>query len=172
MIPFTLAPLPPIVFEEVFPWLAGGTITIASVQGDGYFLAEGYVMVLIPLIFGSGFARSTPMIRGILPGVMLMVVFRILNSRLAGMGKPQLAIYSFIPALIINLVLNILWIPQYGGMGAVWATNISYGFGCIIFLFAYSWKVKMPVMEIFRYRKSDFYFFRNIRNRFKGKAIS
>jgi O-antigen/teichoic acid export membrane protein len=127
--------------------------------------------LLIPLIFGSGFARSTPMIRGILPGVMVMVVFRILNSRLAGMGKPQLAIYSFIPALVINLILNILWIPQYGGMGAVWATNISYAFGCVIFLFAYSWKVKMPIIEIFRFRKSDFYFFRNIRNRFKGKAI-
>jgi O-antigen/teichoic acid export membrane protein len=112
------------------------------------------------------------MIRGILPGVLLLVVFRILNSRLAGMGKPQVAIYSFIPALVINLLLNLLWIPRYGGMGAVWATNISYSFGCVIFLFAYAWKVKMPVIEIFRFRKSDFYFFRNIRNRFKGKAIS
>jgi O-antigen/teichoic acid export membrane protein len=99
-----------------------------------------------------------------------MVVFRILNSRLAGMGKPQLAIYSFIPALVTNLLLNIIWIPRYGAMGAVWATNASYGLGCIIFLFAYAWKVKMPVIEIFRYRHSDFYFFRIIRNRFRGKT--
>lgn len=152
--------------------------TVASIMRVSFLISLFFggiiylvVPSLIPLIFGSGFARSVPMIRGILPGVMLMVVFRILNSRLAGMGKPQLAIYSFIPALFINLILNILWIPQYGGMGAVWATNISYAFGCIIFLFAYAWKVKMPVLEIFRFRKSDFYFFRNIRNRFKGKAI-
>jgi Na+-driven multidrug efflux pump len=105
------------------------------------------------------------MICGILPGVLVLVIFRILNSRLAGMGKPQVAIYCFIPALIINLILNILWIPGYGGMGAVWATNASYGAGCIIFLFAYSWKIKMSIIEIFHYRKSDFYFFSNIKKR-------
>jgi O-antigen/teichoic acid export membrane protein len=120
---------------------------------------------LIPLIFGKDFTKSVPMVRGILPGVLLLVVFRILNSRLAGMGKPQVAIYTFIPALIINLILNIIWIPHHGGMGAVWATNASYGAGCIIFLFAYSWKIKMSIIEIFRYRKSDFYFFSNIKKR-------
>lgn len=121
---------------------------------------------LLPLVFGAGFKESVPMIQGILPGVMCMVAFRILNSRLAGMGKPQVAIYSFIFPLIINIILNIIWIPRLGGMGAVWATNASYGAGCVIFLFAYSWKVKMSVTEIFRFRKSDFYFIRNFRKNY------
>ena len=125
---------------------------------------------LIPLIFGYGFKGSVPMIRVILPGILVLVIFRILNSRLAGMGKPQVAIYSFIPALILNLILNLIWIPRYGAMGSVWATNASYGFGCIIFLFAYSWKVRMPVSEIFRFKKSDFDFFTIIKNRFKRKS--
>jgi O-antigen/teichoic acid export membrane protein len=124
---------------------------------------------LLPLIFGAGFRGSVPMIQGIIPGIMFMVIFRILNSRLAGMGKPQVAIYSFIPPLFINLLLNILWIPRYGGMGAVWASNVSYGAGCIIFLLAYSWKVKMPVTEIFRFRKSDFYFIKNIVKRYNNR---
>ena len=143
--------------------------TVASIMRVSFLISilfGGVVYLavpsLIPLIFGSDFVKSVPMIRGILPGVLLLVVFRILNSRLAGMGKPQVAIYSFIPALIINLLLNLLWIPRYGGMGAAWATNVSYGCGCAIFLFAYAWKVKMPVIDIFRYRKSDFYFFRNL----------
>ena len=125
---------------------------------------------LIPLIFGSGFRGSVPMVRGILPGILMLVVFRILNSRLAGMGKPQVAIYTFIPALILNLILNFIWIPRYGAMGSVWATNASYTFGCIIFLFAYSWKVRMPVIEIFRYQRSDFDFFNIIKNRFRRKS--
>ncbi len=127
---------------------------------------------LIPLIFGSGFRGSVPMVRGILPGILMLVVFRILNSRLAGMGKPQVAIYTFIPALILNLILNFIWIPRYGAMGSVWATNASYTFGCIIFLFAYSWKVRMPVIEIFRYQRSDFYFFTNIKKRLYGNRRS
>ncbi len=151
--------------------------TVASIMRVSFLISIFFggivylvVPYLIPLIFGSEFAKSVPMIRGILPGVLLLVVFRILNSRLAGMCKPQVAIYSFIPALIINLLLNILWIPRFGGMGAVWATNASYGAGCAIFLFAYAWKVKMSVIEIFRFRKSDFYFFRNIKNKIKWKA--
>lgn len=151
--------------------------TVASIMRVSFLISilfggVVYLVVpyLIPLIFGSDFANSVPMIRGILPGVLLLVVFRILNSRLAGMGKPQVAIYCFILPLIINLLLNILWIPRYGGMGAVWATNASYILGCAIFLFAYAWKVKMSVIEIFRYRKSDFYFIRNIKNKIKWKA--
>jgi len=147
--------------------------TVASIMRVSFLISilfggVVYLVVpyLIPLIFGSDFSNSVPMIRGILPGVLLLVVFRILNSRLAGMGKPQVAIYSFIPALIINLLLNILWIPRYGGMGAVWATNASYGAGCAIFLFAYSWKLKMPVIEIFRFRRSDFYFIRDFKKIF------
>ena len=150
--------------------------TVASIMRVSFLISIFFggiiylvVPYLIPIIFGSEFSKSVPMIRGIVPGVLMMVVFRILNSRLAGMGKPQLAIYSFIPALFTNLILNIIWIPRYGAMGAVWATNASYGLGCLIFLFAYAWKVKMPVIEIFRYRQSDFYFFRIIRNRFRGK---
>ena len=151
--------------------------TVASIMRVSFLISIFFggvvyfaVPSMIPLIFGSEFSRSVPMIRGILPGVLLLIIYRILNSRLAGMGKPQVAIYSFLPALVINLVLNLHWIPRYGGMGAVWATNISYVSGCIIFLFAYSYKVKMPVLEIFRFRKSDFYFFRNIKNKIRWKA--
>jgi O-antigen/teichoic acid export membrane protein len=146
--------------------------TVASIMRVSFLISiflSGVVYLvapyLIPLFFGKDFTKSVPMVRGILPGVLLLVVFRILNSRLAGMGKPQVAIYTFIPALIINLILNIIWIPHHGGMGAVWATNASYGAGCIFFLFAYSWKIKMSIIEIFRYRKSDFYFFSNIKKR-------
>lgn len=42
---------------------------------------------LIPFIFGIDFKESVPMIQGILPGVLLLVIFRILNSRLAEWGN-------------------------------------------------------------------------------------
>jgi O-antigen/teichoic acid export membrane protein len=119
--------------------------------------------IVIPAVFGSEFIGSVSLIRIILPGVLLMVGFRILNSRLIGMGKPQVAIFTFIPALIINIVLNFILIPRYGSTGAAWATNISYGLGTLAFLFAFSWKLKIPVKEILLIRKSDFYFFRDIK---------
>ena len=150
----------------------GSNRTVASIMRVSFLISIlfcGLIYLLapslIPLVFGSDFAGSVPMIQYILPGILLLVIFRILNSRLAGMGKPQVAMYTFIPALILNLILNLILIPLYGAMGSVWATNASYGLGCMIFLFVYSWKVKMPVIEIFRFRKSDFYFFRKFRRK-------
>ena len=118
---------------------------------------------LIPLIFGQEYVQSVPLIQTILPGILLLVAFRILNSRLIGMGKPQNAIWTFLPALLLNIGLNLLWIPKYGALGSAWATNVSYGAGSLVFIFLYAKKIKMPVLQIFNYRKSDFYFFRDIK---------
>lgn len=125
---------------------------------------------LVPLIFGQEFARSVPMIQTVLPGILILVGFRILNSRLTGMGKPQIAIYTFAPALLINFILNLILIPRYGGIGSAWATNISYAVGSIIFVIVYSRLVKMPVRDIFRFRQSDFYFFRDLKQRLPFKS--
>ena len=93
-------------------------------------LGAGIIFVLapylVPLIFGAAFVSSVPMIQAILPGVLILVGFRILNSMLVGKGKPEIAIYAFVPALVINFIANIFMIPRFGGMGAVWSTNISY----------------------------------------------
>ena len=118
---------------------------------------------LLPVIFGEGFKGSVRMVQTILPGLMFLIAFRILNSRLSGMGKPQIAIYTFIPALIINVLLNLIWIPGFGGMGAVWATNVSYAFGAILFVIIYLRITKMSLTDLLSYRKSDFYFFKEVK---------
>ena len=118
---------------------------------------------LLPIIFGEEFKGSVHMLQTILPGMMFLIAFRILNSRLSGMGKPQIAIYTFIPALIINVLLNLIWIPRFGGMGAVWATNISYAFGAVLFTMIYLRITKMSLIEMLTFRKSDFYFFKEIK---------
>ena len=132
----------------------------------GIFFAAPY---LIPWIFGEAFVQSVPMIQVVLPGVLILIGFRILNSRLTGMGKPQIAIYTFLPALIINFLLNLFLIPRFGGIGAAWATNVSYAAGSFFFILVYCREVKMSFREIITLRRSDFYFFRDIRSLVKSK---
>lgn len=127
---------------------------------------------LVPLIFGQDFVHSVPMIQIVLPGIFILIGFRILNSRLTGMGKPQIAIYTFAPALVINFVLNLFLIPRYGGIGASWSTNVSYAIGSVIFFFVYMRMTKMSFTQIFKYRKSDFYFIRDIKNKLRWKTKS
>jgi O-antigen/teichoic acid export membrane protein len=126
---------------------------------------------LVPLVFGEEYLPSVTMIRTILPGIFVLIAFRILNSRITGMGKPQIAIWAFAPALVVNFALNLILIPKYGGIGAAWSTNVSYTLGSVIFIASYSRMTGMSLADIFTFRKCDFLFIREIRLR-KPKPTS
>lgn len=129
------------------------TFLLAVLAAVAIFITAPYI---IPFVFGAEFIPSVRIIQYILPGIILIVIYRILSGHLAGLGKPQVTIYIFAPALVINILLNLLWIPEYGGKGAAMATNISYALGTAGYLIAYSIILKIPVYELLRYRKSDF----------------
>jgi len=117
-----------------------------------YFL----VPYLVPPIFGDEYIPSIRIIQLILPGIIMIVIFRILSGHVAGLGKPEIAIYIFLPALVLNIILNLLWIPEYGGRGAAMATNVSYSAGSIGYMIAYARIVRVPLLEIITFKKSDF----------------
>ena len=116
-----------------------------------YFL----VPLLVPLIFGDEYTNSIQIIQLILPGIIMVVMFRILSGHLAGLGRPEVTLYVFLPALVINVLLNLWWIPEYGGAGAAMATNVSYTVGSIGYLIVYSRILKIPVKDILLVRRSD-----------------
>ncbi len=114
------------------------------------------VPILVPLIFGDEYIPSIRIIQFILPGIIMVVMFRILSGHLAGLGRPEVTLYAFLPALVINILLNLWWIPDYGGEGAAMATNISYLFGSFVYLLLYSRILKVPLKDILLVKKSDF----------------
>jgi O-antigen/teichoic acid export membrane protein len=124
-----------------------------------YFLAP----FIVPLIWGKDFLPSVILLRTILPGILFLSVLRIISSRLSGMGKPQISLYVFLPALILNIVLNYCWIPGHGAMGAAMATNVSYILGAIAFVIVYARVVKMPIRQIVQFQKDDFSFLSKIK---------
>ena len=125
--------------------------------------------VIIPFVFGEEFAPSTEILFLMLPGILILVIFRVLSGQLAGMGKPQYAIYAFLPALLINIVLNFIWIPEYGGKGAAWASNVSYTIGTIGYWIIYSRLLKVDYLEIFRFQKSDISTFADLKIKLQQK---
>lgn len=92
---------------------------------------------LIPVIYGPAFAQSSWVFLIILPGVYLMVLYKSLNGDLAARGFPQIAGYVFFPAVVINVVLNIILIPKYSAVGAAIASSISYTIAALVYLFIY-----------------------------------
>lgn len=93
---------------------------------------------LILLIYGDAYAGSGAVVQAILLGVWSDLIFKLLNSDLAGRGIPQAALWVSGFALVINVALNVMWIPAFGGVGAAWASSVSYTIGALIFAWTYA----------------------------------
>lgn len=128
------------------------------------FVAIGLASVLLAaladqvvgLLFGEAFLASGPVLVALVPGVVLLTIFKVLNMDLAGKGKPWVAMKAMVPALVINVGMNLLVIPVYGAWGAAISTTVSYSLAAILFLFFYSRAIDVPVREIVRFRRDDF----------------
>lgn len=111
---------------------------------------------IITGMYGEAFRGSITVLNYLLPGVVLLTIFKVMNVDLAGKGKPWISMKAMIPALLLNIIFNILWIPQYGANGAAIASTISYAIAGILFLYFYSKETNIPVKEIIAYKKTDF----------------
>lgn len=121
----------------------------------------GFVLFLlskfiINLMYGEAYTGSVMVLNNLLPGVLMLTIFKVINMDLAGKGKPWLSLKAMIPALIINLILNIILIPNYGAVGAAISSSISYTVASVLFIFLYSKEIKIPVLVLIKYRVSDF----------------
>lgn len=113
---------------------------------------------IVHILFGEAFAQSAAAIRILLPGVLIMTIFKVMNMDLAGKGKPWAAMLAMLPALVINVGANILLIPRLGASGAAWSSTISYSVAGLTFAVVYARVVGLPLSEMFRFRRDDYDF--------------
>jgi O-antigen/teichoic acid export membrane protein len=124
--------------------------------GLGSILLWLFSKYIIIGMYGSKFSGSVAVLNYLLPGVVVLTLFKVMNMDLAGKGKPWIAMKAMVPALILNVILNILTIPKYGANGSAISSTISYTFAGVLFLFFYSKEVMIPIKTILFYKKSDF----------------
>jgi O-antigen/teichoic acid export membrane protein len=129
------------------------TLVLTLLPVLGLYLLSPWV---IPLFYGADFAAGGFVVQAILPGVWLSVIFKVLNSDLAGRGRPDAALWVYILAVAINVVLNVMWAPRYGALGSAWASSVSYSVGAIIFAVAYARMSHVSFRELFVPRVEDF----------------
>lgn len=122
---------------------------------------------LIVGFYGINFYKSIIVFQVLLPGVIILTIFKVMNMDLAGKGKPWISMIAMIPALIINIILNIVLIPAQGANGAAFASTVSYSIAGLLFLHFYSKEVKVPIKEILHFKKTDFDPFLKVFNKLK-----
>lgn len=125
---------------------------------------------VIGLMYGPAFAESSKVLKILMPGVLLMIVYKVLYMDIAGKGKPWMSMEAMIPAVIANVLLNYWWIPKYGASGSAMASTVSYSIAALVFLVLYSMHTRIPIKKIFTYTREDREFAMGIINKFRGKA--
>lgn len=107
-------------------------------------------------MYGENFRKSISVLNYLLPGVLILTIYKVMNMDLAGKGKPWVAMWAMLPALVVNIIMNLILIPKLGASGAAISSTFSYTIAGILFLLLYSRTVNIPIIEILRYRKTDF----------------
>jgi O-antigen/teichoic acid export membrane protein len=128
------------------------TVVILAVSVVFYFLSD-FIMITM---YGEAFAPSAMVQKLLMPGILLLTVFKVLNMDLAGKGKPWIAMKAMVPSLILNVILNYMWDAKYGANGASLASTVSYALSAVLFLYFYAKEVQIPVKEILTFKKSDY----------------
>lgn len=83
---------------------------------------------LVPLLFGPGYARSAPMLIGLVWAGVFINFMIVRSSYLTALNWTRLHFIIDFAGCLLNLGLNVLLIPRFGGMGAVAASFVSYWF--------------------------------------------
>lgn len=86
-------------------------------------LADSFV----PIFLGNEFTPSVTPLVLLLPGVVGFAVARPILSITQASGNMRTVILGTLGAAALNLVLNALFVPRYGMVGAAISTSIGYG---------------------------------------------
>lgn len=120
------------------------------------FTAVIVLNYLIPVLYGADYSRSIVVNRILMIGTVIFTFYKILNSRIAGQGKPLITLMLFIPCLLVKVMMNLWLVPIYGINGAAWASNISYLLASALILIAFCRIEHLSIKEVLFYKKDDF----------------
>jgi O-antigen/teichoic acid export membrane protein len=84
------------------------------------------IVLLIPLVYGSGFDRSVVLGFILIPGVVVVGVAKVMSAVVTGRGFPRYALFATIITVPVSVGLSLLLIPPLHAVGAAIASSISY----------------------------------------------
>ena len=111
-------------------WLVSAAAVLLALFGE----------LLIRLLYEARFLPALPSFYVLLPGIVLLSIGKLLAGDLSGRDRRWGPTIAMSLGFLLNLGLNLLWIPRYGIVGAAWASTLAYGFQSFV-LAGIFWKV-------------------------------
>jgi O-antigen/teichoic acid export membrane protein len=91
--------------------------------------------IIINLFFGSKYLPASFSLQLLSIGCIFLAIYVVISTILNGIGKPIEATKVILITFIINLILNLILIPNYGIIGSSISAVISYIFCFILVLY-------------------------------------
>ena len=103
-------------------------VGIFSIVGGG--IAAGFWYFsngIITLIYGEKFYPSISVLNILVFAFFLFFINFLLSNILITSGREKLNAWNLVIATVLNILLNLALIPEYGAEGAAWATVLCEG---------------------------------------------
>lgn len=138
--------LPAFFSTVVFPHTAGGRFlhSVAPLLKISRYLlfiySLGFIGLILlgpwifPLVYGNAYAGMEAVFSAMVPGILALSLQTILAAWFAGKNEVGVNIKGAALALLVIILLNIWWVPQWGIMGAAFASSAGY---IVYFLYEY-----------------------------------
>ncbi len=109
----------------------------------------------VVLLYGQGFSPAVTALWWLLPGIWAYGVSNQVATQLASSGMPLPAVLIWIPPLLLNVALNLSWIPRWGINGASASSSLCYLLVLVLHLALWKKRIKGSVGEALFLRRSD-----------------
>ena len=73
----------------------------------------------------------------LIPGIVMDGVSKVLANDIAGRGKPEINMLVALTASIINVIANLILVPQLNLVGSAIASSISYSVLALMLIFTF-----------------------------------
>uniref|UniRef100_UPI0034A48FAE lipopolysaccharide biosynthesis protein n=1 Tax=Blautia wexlerae TaxID=418240 RepID=UPI0034A48FAE len=111
---------------------------------------------VLPILFGVEFASAVPIVFILLAATIAGTSGSIAGMGLSARGRPGARSLSLLAGFLINLLLVLLLVGPYGGIGAAWATFAGSLTISIVNVIQLRFYFHVPVSAFFAPRRSDF----------------
>ncbi len=81
---------------------------------------------VVAWIVDARYVSAAPVVPIVIAGLLLHGCFAVFHLAVLRSGRTSMLAMVTIIAAVLNVVLNALWVPDYGVEGAAWATVLSY----------------------------------------------
>lgn len=133
--------LPGVIATLIFPrvtaaWGSRDHLTMRATRHTAFVMLVICLMAvpaafLLPFLYGSAFVDVPVQLLILLPGVYLVGVESVLVQYFSGTGLPAAIPLFWLVTLLLNVLLNLLFVPTMGARAAAAASTASYA---LIFL--------------------------------------